>query len=147
MSRSKRFHTDHAHPLVRRLEGVRASLGYSQLQMAQALGVPFRTYQKWLYQGQQPRHVAALLAQAQALLPSKRVNCWEVIRCGREPKGAKVAEEGACPAALDAEADGVNSGTKGGRVCWAISGTFCGLQAGGSEAMRFIVPFCRSLSA
>lgn len=138
MSRRKTFHTNHADPLIRRLEDIRARLRYSQLQMAQALDVPFRTYQKWVYLGQRPRHGASLLAQARGLVPTKRINCWEVLRCGREPGGTKVPEEGICPAALDSKADGVNSGTNGGRVCWAISGTFCGFQAEGSEAVRLI---------
>ncbi|MCJ7563159.1 MAG: hypothetical protein MUP52_01040, partial [Candidatus Aminicenantes bacterium] len=44
-------------------------------------------------------------------------------------------------ASIDKDADGVNSGTKGGRVCWAISGTFCGKQADGSEAVRLVSCF------
>ena len=36
---------------------------------------------------------------------------------------------------------GVNGGVMGGRVCWAISGTFCGMQVEGSEAVRFISCF------
>jgi hypothetical protein len=138
MSRKKRFHTEHADPLIRTLEDVRGKLRYSQSQMAQALGVPFRTYQKWVYLGQQPRHGAALLARALSLVPAKRVNCWDVLDCGREPGGANVDEKGPCPAAVDADADGVNSGTNGGRVCWAISGTFCGSRAAGSLAARLI---------
>jgi DNA-binding transcriptional regulator YiaG len=138
MSRKKKFHTEHADPLVRTLEDVRSKLKYSQLQMAQALGVPFRTYQKWVYLGQQPRHGAALLASALSLVPAKRVNCWEVLNCGREPNGVNVDEKGLCPAALDTEANGVNSGTNGGRVCWAIAGTFCGKKVEGSVAARLI---------
>jgi hypothetical protein len=104
--------------------------------MAQALGVPFRTYQKWVYFGQKPRHGAALLGRAEALVPPRRPNCWELINCGREPGGARVEEQGLCPAPVDAEADGVNGGRNGGRVCWAIAGTFCGPDVQGSEAAR-----------
>jgi len=49
--------------------------------------------------------------------------------------------DGPCPAATDREADGVNSGTSGGRICWAISGTFCGMEVDGSEAVKFISCF------
>jgi hypothetical protein len=138
MSGKKRFHTDHPDELVRRLEEARARLGYSQQHMAKALGVPFRTYQKWVYLGQKPRHGTALLARAGSIAPPRRTNCWEIVECGREPGGERAALEGVCPAATDKEADGVNSGTNGGRVCWAISGTFCGRQANGSEAVRLV---------
>jgi tRNA A-37 threonylcarbamoyl transferase component Bud32 len=36
-----------------------------------------------------------------------------------------VAEHGVCPAAIDTTYDGINSGTCGGRFCWAVAGTFC----------------------
>jgi hypothetical protein len=138
MSARKRFHVDHPDPLVRKLEAVRSSLRYSQAEMANALGVPFRTYQKWVYLGQQPRHGTALLGRAEGLIPARRTNCWESLRCGRYPGGQNAQAEGVCPAAIEKGADGVNSGTNGGRVCWAISGTFCGRQANGSEAVRLI---------
>jgi hypothetical protein len=138
MSARKRFHVDHPDPLVRKLEAVRSNLSYSQAEMADALGVPFRTYQKWVYLGQKPRHGAALLGRAEGLIPARRTNCWDSLRCGRQPGGDRVEAEGVCPAATEASADGVNSGTNGGRICWAISGTFCGRQANGSEAVRLI---------
>lgn len=53
-------------------------------------------------------------------------NCWEFKQCGREPGGAKVHEMGVCPAATSVVANGINSGTNGGRACWAVVGTFCG---------------------
>ena len=137
----KQFHTDHENPVIRRLEEIRARLGCSQSVMAQQLGVPFRTYQKWIHLDQQPRHATALLARAEGLVTARRVNCWDILKCGREPGGQMVDERGPCPAALDREADGVNSGTNGGRVCWAISGTFCGLQVEGSEAARLVSCF------
>jgi hypothetical protein len=106
--------------------------------MAEALGVPFRTYQKWLYANQKPRHAAALLARAEHLWAPKRANCWDVLGCERGPGGALAVREGLCPAAADTSANGVNTGTNGGRVCWAISGTFCGLESEGSAAKKFI---------
>ena len=56
---------------------------------------------------------------------TKKLNCWEFEKCGREPGGAKVSEHGVCPAATEASADGINKGKNGGRICWAIAGTFC----------------------
>lgn len=52
-------------------------------------------------------------------------NCWEYWRCGREPGGKNVRSLGICPAAIDEEADGLNHGKNGGRICWAIVGTHC----------------------
>ena len=138
MPGQKKYHTDHADPLVRRLEEIRQCLRCSQSRMAENIGVPFRTYQKWIYLGQKPRHGAALLARAEGLMPRNRVNCWEILKCGREPGGSQVQALGVCPAALEMGANGLNSGLNGGRICWAVSGTFCGRQAEGSEAIRFI---------
>lgn len=56
---------------------------------------------------------------------NKKLNCWEYQNCGREQNGRRVAELGVCPAALDTSFDGINRGKNGGRVCWAIAGTFC----------------------
>jgi serine/threonine protein kinase len=55
----------------------------------------------------------------------KKLNCWEYNKCGREQGGEKVDALGVCPAALDISFDGINHGKNGGRVCWAIAGTFC----------------------
>ncbi len=52
-------------------------------------------------------------------------NCWEVMKCGREPDGDKVAELGVCPATTEIRADGMNEGRHAGRACWAVAGTFC----------------------
>ncbi len=58
-------------------------------------------------------------------------NCWQVMDCGREPAGSKVEELGVCPAAIVERANGVNDGLNGGRICWAIAGTFCGGEVQG----------------
>jgi len=58
--------------------------------------------------------------------PKKRLNCWEIMMCGREQGGKNIAEYGVCPAAADPSYDGINSGKCGGRICWAVAGTFCG---------------------
>ena len=140
MARRKTYKTNHSEQVVRGLELMRRELAYSQQQMADALGVPHRTYQKWLYTEQTPRHGAALLARAASLAGGRRVNCWEVLECGRQPGGAVASELGTCPAATDTTADRVNTGRNGGRVCWAISGTFCGMGNGieGSLASKLV---------
>ncbi len=54
-----------------------------------------------------------------------KLNCWEFLKCGREPGGSKVSELGECPAAVENIFNGINSGSNGGRICWFISGTLC----------------------
>ena len=63
-------------------------------------------------------------------------NCWEYNNCGRMTGGHMVAEMGICPAAEITEADGFNEGKNGGRICWAVSGTFCRGEKQGSYAMK-----------
>ena len=65
-----------------------------------------------------------------------KANCWEFMSCGREPGGSAANELGACPAATDESADGINGGHNGGRLCWAIAGTFCGGKVQGSQAAK-----------
>ncbi len=55
-----------------------------------------------------------------------KLNCWEVMGCGREPGGKKALESGTCPAAVDLSFDDIHSGKCGGRICWAVTGTLCG---------------------
>jgi hypothetical protein len=64
------------------------------------------------------------------------LNCWDVKKCGRQPGGAKVAELGVCPAAVEQRLNGANSGKNGGRACWAIAGTLCGGKVQGSFAAK-----------
>lgn len=65
-----------------------------------------------------------------------KLNCWEVKQCGREPGGAKVAELGECPAAASEVGAGVNGGRACGRICWAVTGTFCGGKVQGTFAEK-----------
>ena len=65
-----------------------------------------------------------------------KMNCWEFLKCGREPGGDRVEELGVCPAAGDPAYDGLNSGKNGGRICWAVSGTFCNGVVQGSFAEK-----------
>jgi len=64
----------------------------------------------------------------------KRQNCWEYMKCGRQPGGDKAAELGICPAADDRSYDGINRGQNAGRFCWAVAGTFCGGKVQGTFA-------------
>jgi hypothetical protein len=65
-------------------------------------------------------------------------NCWELKKCGREPGGQKTGDFGVCPAASDSASNGVNSGKNGGRICWAIAGTFCGGKVQGDFAQKSV---------
>jgi hypothetical protein len=65
-----------------------------------------------------------------------KLNCWEVMQCGREPQGTKTHEMGVCPAAMDTSSDGTNDGKNGGRICWAVAGTFCGGKVQGTHAEK-----------
>lgn len=65
-----------------------------------------------------------------------KANCWELKKCGREPGGRKTAKRGVCPAASETSSDGINHGKNGGRICWAIAGTFCGSKVQGDFAQK-----------
>jgi serine/threonine protein phosphatase PrpC/CRP-like cAMP-binding protein len=58
-------------------------------------------------------------------MKSKKINCWQYLKCGREPGGKNAESLGVCPAASDNSFDGINSGINGGRFCWAVAGTYC----------------------
>lgn len=75
-------------------------------------------------------------------MPETRLNCWEFMRCGREPGGAHASELGICPAPLDTSADGYNGGRNGGRTCWTVAGTLCGVFIRGTQAKT--TPSCLS---
>ncbi len=63
-------------------------------------------------------------------------NCWEIMHCGREQGGANTADFGVCPAATDTSGNGMNEGINGGRICWAIAGTFCRDRVQGTYAQK-----------
>lgn len=69
-------------------------------------------------------------------MTQRRINCWEYMKCGREPGGQNVAQLGACPAATDESFEDINSGICGGRFCWAVAGTFCGGRIQGTYAEK-----------
>lgn len=56
---------------------------------------------------------------------ARRVNCWEFMRCGRQPGGRLAGEFGICPVAKKNSYDGENGGRFAGRACWKVFGTFC----------------------
>jgi len=47
-----------------------------------------------------------------------------------------VEELGVCPATVDSSSDGLNGGRNGGRICWAVSGTFCNGEVQGTFAEK-----------
>ena len=55
---------------------------------------------------------------------TKKMNCWEFMKCGRELGGKSAKKLGVCPAATSPHADGLNGGINGGRICWAIVGIY-----------------------
>ena len=69
-------------------------------------------------------------------MPDKQ-NCWEFMKCGREPGGNNVDELGICPATIDHSCNGINCGKNAGRICWTISGTFCSGKIQGSFAKKW----------
>ena len=52
-------------------------------------------------------------------------NCWEFMKCGREPNGVNVKKLGLCSASIDESLNNINSGTNAGRFCWRVIGTLC----------------------
>lgn len=52
-----------------------------------------------------------------------RINCWEFMKCGREPGGDNPGA-GVCPTAEAVSMNGINGGHNGGRICWLVSGTY-----------------------
>ena len=61
-------------------------------------------------------------------------NCWEFMKCGRQPGGDNTEKLGECPVAYSFITHRVHDGMNGGRCCWAVAGTFCGGQAQGTFA-------------
>ncbi len=69
-------------------------------------------------------------------MPVPLRNCWEIMGCGREPGGHGVDALGICPSTTNEHTDGLNRGRKGGRICWAVAGTFCDGQVHGTFANK-----------
>lgn len=48
------------------------------------------------------------------MMVTNALNCWEYMKCGRQPEGKKAAEKGICPAAKDTSFNGINRGKNAG---------------------------------
>jgi len=68
----------------------------------------------------------------------RKINCWEFVGCGRELGGENVHKSGICRSSLDTSKNGINGGKNGGRICWAVSGTFCGDRMDGSYSKKIL---------
>ena len=68
---------------------------------------------------------------------TRKLNCWEHKKCGRQPQGVHVRDLGLCPATVEAGLDDVHEGTNGGRACWVISGTLCKGVVQGTFAQKY----------
>jgi hypothetical protein len=68
----------------------------------------------------------------------RKLNCWEIKKCGREIGGNKTDDLGVCPAAADEASNGLNEGKNGGRICWSLAGTFCGGKVQGDFAQKTV---------
>ena len=64
-------------------------------------------------------------------------NCWEVMKCGREPGGKNAEELGVCPASTDKRLSGTHGGKHAGRACWVIAGTSCDGVVQGTFAQKY----------
>ena len=67
-----------------------------------------------------------------------KLNCWEIKKCGREPGGSHILEREICPATVRTSCNGINGGKNGGRICWAVAGTFCGGKIQGDFAQKSV---------
>ncbi len=70
-----------------------------------------------------------------------KMNCWEVLKCGRESESDDADAMGVCPAASEEKLTGINGGKYGGRSCWAIARTFCNGEVQGTFALK--LPMCQ----
>jgi hypothetical protein len=73
---------------------------------------------------------------------SRKINCWEFVGCGREIGEGSAHESEVCKVSFDTSTNGTNGGINGGRICWAISGTFNGDKVDGHYAKKLLS--CRS---
>ncbi len=66
-----------------------------------------------------------------------KLNCWEVMKCEREPGGRQTLDLGVCPASQEKRLDGIHDGTNAGRSCWILAGTLCKGEVQGTFARKF----------
>ncbi len=68
---------------------------------------------------------------------TRKLNCWEYKKCGRQPQGPRIRDMGLCPASIEVALDDTHEGTNAGRVCWVISGTLCKGEVQGTFAHKY----------
>jgi hypothetical protein len=68
---------------------------------------------------------------------SKKFNCWDFKKCGREEGGSLAQELGTCPALTEQKLNGIHGGRNAGRVCWVVAGTLCGGKPQGTFAKKY----------
>jgi len=68
---------------------------------------------------------------------TRKLNCWEYKKCGRQPQGPHVRDMGLCPASLEQVLDDVHDGTNAGRACWVVSGTMCQGETQGTFSQKY----------
>lgn len=68
----------------------------------------------------------------------KKLNCWEIKKCKREPGGTKVAELGECPASTENKLHGIHGGQNAGRACWVVAGSMCGDKIQGTYDEKYM---------
>jgi len=106
-----------------RVRQIRAKVGMTQAEVAQALGVSIRAIQSY-EQGwrEVPTHIMVqmlVLAAAHHTLPGERKSCWEITGCPSE-------RQAKCPCRRT-----------DGRLCWLVSGRLCsGLVAGDGHDLQ-----------
>lgn len=66
----------------------------------------------------------------------RKLNCWQVMKCGRTKGGRNVKKMGLCPVAEAVTLDGVHGGKNAGRACWIVAGTFCDGEVQGTFANK-----------
>ncbi len=94
-----------------RMKKIRAKVGMTQAEVAQALGVSIRAIQSY-EQGwrEVPTHIMVqmlVLAAAHHTLPDERRSCWDITGCPPE-------RQAKCPCRRT-----------DGRLCWLVSGRLC----------------------
>ncbi len=100
------------------------------------MSIALREIMELLNMGRENRHTKNAQSSMQ------KQNCWEFIQCGREPGGKNADRLGICQASIETSANGLNGGLNGGRICWAISGTYCLKKVSGIFAKKILS--CRS---
>lgn len=56
-----------------------------------------------------------------------KLNCWDVMKCGRA---------GTCTAARETRLNAAHGGLNGGRACWMVTGTTCAGGVQGTYAQK-----------